>query len=144
MTQTRLNHSQELRDRIAHPNNTPTKLYTLFLPLHHNNGLPMQPERLNWAQREISRYAGGLTKFAPSVGFWVDPTAKVYRDLVVSLQTVAPTGPEAEAWFARLAAEMAVVLEQQHIFLFIQPVWLLEPFISQATPRKGEGLNGSN
>jgi hypothetical protein len=136
--------SQERPHRIANLNSAPGTLYTLFLPLNHNNGRRIAAQRLGWAQREIMRYAGGLTRLAPSVGFWIGPSAKVYRDTVLPIQTVAHSGPQAEAWFTRLAAEMAIILKQHQIFLFAQPVWLLESVIPQVTPWKGEELNGSN
>ena len=112
---------------IAKPGGNPATLYTIILPLNHNDGRRMQPERLIWAQREILYYAGGLTECSPGVGLWLDKDAKVYRDLVLPIQTVAPTGPEAEAWFAHLAAKMAVRLDQHRLFIFTQPVWQLQP-----------------
>ena len=120
-------HTQEHLGEMANLKGTPATLYTLFLPLNHNDGRRMQPERLIWAQRKILRYTGGLTECARGVGLWLDEAAKVYRDSVLPIQTVAPTGPEAEAWFAHLAAEMAVVLDQHQLFIFTQPVWQLQP-----------------
>lgn len=114
------------KDQIGNLIGTPATLYILFLPLHYNDGRRIQPARLSLAQREILRYAGGLTRFSPCVGFWIDRTARAYRDLVLPVQTVVSTSPEADTWFAHLAAKMALLLEQQQIFLFAQPVMLIE------------------
>ncbi len=103
-----------------------TTLYTLFLPMNHNNGHPMQPERLCWAQQELVQFAGGLTCYPPSQGLWVNHTMTVFKDLVLPIQSVVPASADADRYFARLAAEMARVLEQQQIFVFTQPVQLLE------------------
>jgi hypothetical protein len=118
---------QKQHDQRGQPNGSHNTLYTLFLPMNHNNGHPMQPERLHWAQQAIVRFAGGLTCFEPSLGFWVSPALTTVRDFVLPVQSIVASGPEAERYFLRLAAEMAHVLEQQQIFVFTQPVQLLEP-----------------
>lgn len=105
----------------------PASLYTLFLPLNHNDGRGMQSDRLKWAQEEILNYGVGLTLGSPGIGLWPDRTGKVCRDRMLPLQAVASIGPEAEIWFAHLAAQLAVVLEQHQIFLFAQPVYLVKP-----------------
>jgi len=104
----------------------PTTLYTLFLPLNTNGDRRMQREQLHWVQSEILRYAGGLTRYPSSNGAWGDRAARAYRDLVSPIQSAAPLGPEAEAWFVSLAAKVALELEQQQILSLAQPVWLLQ------------------
>lgn len=121
-----MSHNRQGQNRID-MSGISAALYTLFLPLNHNNGRLMQAGRLNWVQREILRYTGGLTRFPPGTGYWVDHTAKIFRDQVMPIQVVTSADPEVEAWFAHQAAEMAVVLQQQQIFLFAQPIWRLEP-----------------
>jgi hypothetical protein len=102
-----------------------TTLYTLFLPLNDNSGVPLPPERLHWAQQELVHFAGGLTCYEPSLGLWVHQET-VYRDYVLPVQSVVPAGPEAEAYFIRLAGGLARLLEQQQIFVFTQPVQLID------------------
>jgi hypothetical protein len=113
-------HDQQEQQTGSH-----TTLYTLFLPMNQNNGHPMPPEQVHWAQQELLQFAGGLTCYPPSLGVWVHE-ATVYRDYVLPVQSVVPTGPAAEAYFIRLAAELARLLEKQQLFVFTQPVQLLE------------------
>jgi hypothetical protein len=101
-------------------------LYNLFIPLNHNGGRPMQPERLNWVEEEIRAYAGGLTAYAPGMGFWTCQTSRIYQDLVLPVQVVAPLVSETDAWFADFVTQMAIVLEQRSIFIFCHPVYLLK------------------
>jgi hypothetical protein len=109
------------------PGGLPFTLYTLFLPLNHNNGCPVQPERLTWALREILRRSPGLTQFPVGQGLWIDQAANLYRDLIVPIQVALPLEQEGtEVWFANLASELAVVLEQHQIFLFAQTISMIE------------------
>jgi hypothetical protein len=121
-----MNQLPNLSHHLYQPNSQ-TTLYTFFLPLRHNDGSLMQRDRLHRVQHEALCYAGGLTKQHPGVGFWVAPTSKVYRDLVLPLQILAPTTPETESWFLRWAAEAAFLLEQHRLFCFSQPIWPLSP-----------------
>ena len=67
----------------------------------------MQPERLNWALREILRRSSGLTQFPPGQGLWVDQTAHLYRDLVVPIQVALPLEQEGnEVWFEGAVSPM--------------------------------------
>ena len=100
-------------------------LITIYLPLHYNNGDPMDPQRLEWALDMLLKRFGGLTRYQPGVGFWVGPAQKVFRDSVLPVLVVAPAGPETSAWFSTLAANLAVLLEQSEIFLFALPVLLV-------------------
>jgi len=96
----------------SHWRKTPAMLYTTYLPLHHNDRSPMQTERLQHAQHEILRYASGLTRYAPGIGYWLSPTLGLCRDLVLPLQVVVPAASETAAWFIQWVVEMAVLLEQ--------------------------------
>jgi hypothetical protein len=102
---------------------TPATLYSLFVPLSYNSGARVPKEQVNWVLSRIVRYAGGLTKHAPGVGLWVSPSAQVIRDQVLPIQIVVPPSQEAEHWFTCFAAEVAVVFEQECIFMVAQPLW---------------------
>ncbi len=52
-------HVQMELDWVEQSDGSQTTLYTLFLPMNHNNGAPMQPARLRWAQQEVVQFAGG-------------------------------------------------------------------------------------
>jgi hypothetical protein len=45
---------------------------------------------------------------------------------VLPVQAVVPPSQEAERWFTCFAAEMALVFEQECIFMAAQPLWLME------------------
>lgn len=101
-------------------------LYTVYLPLNGNDGQPIAASRLNWARSEIVRYAGGCTVLPASDGLWVADGGQVYLDRVVPILVVAPAGPETEWFFRRLAAELAILLEQHEIFIHRTPVSVVE------------------
>lgn len=117
---------QETQNQIATPNGIPTTLYTLFPALGQKDVFRNQPAWLDWAQREFLHYAGGLTRFQCAIGFWIDPSGRVYRDVVIPFQVVAPIGQKTEDWFISRAGEMAVMLGEQQIFLIAQTVWRME------------------
>lgn len=107
-------------------NGIPATLYTLFVPLNSNDGRPMPQPRLSWVQAQILHFARGLTTLFPGTGFWVNH-AELYKDRILPVQVVTPTDPEADDRFARLVVDMTLVMKQEQIFLFAQPVLLLEP-----------------
>src|SRR5689334_752580 len=90
-------------------------LYTIFLPLTDNNGNPIEPALLDKVQDEIVTAVGGLTRYAPGVGLWIDPTATLYRDLVMPIQVLAPDDVETRALIVQQIAKMAALLEQKQI-----------------------------
>src|SRR5690242_12775401 len=110
--------THEQRPNLSDPAR-PSTLYTLFLPLNHNDGRRMQPERLRTAVGEALRFSGGLTRHYPGIGFWLGPD-RVYRDLVLPIQVVTPAGSEADTLFLNWSITMAGLLEQHQIFLFSQ------------------------
>ena len=102
--------------------------YTLFVPLTQNNGHHQPSERLNWIEQELMKRADGLTRYYPGHGLWVpSTTTTVCRDEIVPFHIVTANGPETETWLVELAAEIARVFEQDEVFVFTQPVWLLAP-----------------
>ncbi len=126
----------EVQARKVTLTRTPATLYTIFLPLKHNDGRVIQPVDMHWAQMEILHYASGLTRFSPCIGFWIE-NPKVYRDLILPIQVALPPGPEAEAWFVRHASKMASVFEQKQIFLLAQSVSILEFSLEQLPVKLG-------
>jgi hypothetical protein len=126
---------------------SPYTRYTVFVPLNHNDGHHMQEKRLEWILDRINSFAGGLTIFPFVIGFWVDARNKVIQDLLMLVQVVVVTDPVAEVFFTRLASELAVILEQQQIFIIAQPVHvvesisLLEPSESAELLRDGKTGN---
>jgi hypothetical protein len=103
----------------------PALAFTLVVPLADNDGQPLAPEHLAWAKQEVSHYAGGLTQYASSEGIWIDETGRRYKDPIQIHQFVVPTAAAVEGWLAGFALELARRCQQQAIFLFTQPVWIL-------------------
>jgi hypothetical protein len=67
------------------------------------------------------------------MGSWTCQASRVYRDLVLPVQVVAPLASETDDWFADLAAQMALVLDQRAVFIFCQPVYLVrEMWLSES------------
>ena len=96
---------------------------TIFLPADHNDGSPQVPAQLLKAEQAILDFAGGLTRYPPSVGYWVDAYGQTCHDRVIQITVVAPADSETVAFFSELAAELATYLNQQMIFWFASPVW---------------------
>ncbi len=102
-------------------------LYTFHVPLHHNDGYPMQPERLMWFQSEVLRIGGGLFRFPSGAGVWIDEAARVYRDVMMPVWVAASAAPEVEAKVINLAVAMRGVFEQKQVFVSAWAVDLVEP-----------------
>jgi hypothetical protein len=101
-------------------------LYTIYLPLNHNNGKPLLVSRLRWARDEIARFVGGCTLLPPGDGLWIADGGQVYLDRVLPILVVASANPETEWFFRRLAGELAVLLKQHEIFIHRTPVSVVD------------------
>lgn len=100
--------------------------YTLYLPMTVHGGELAPPSMFQWAEQEITQEAGGLTRYHPGAGLWISPTTRVRtQDFILPYHIVAPRDPATHARLIALKAEIARVFEQEEIFLFTQPVWLL-------------------
>lgn len=120
----------------------PQTHYTVFAPLTQNDGRPQPPERLAWLEGELVNRAGGLTRYSPGHGLWVPPLSTVLcRDEVVPFHVVTANGPETERWLVTLMAEIARVFEQADVFVFAQPVWLLDTVPLATLGRVPEALS---
>ena len=112
--------------------------YTLFVPLTQNDGSQQPIARIEWVEGELVKRAGGLTRYYPGHGLWVPPMRNdIYRDVIIPFHVVTPEKGQTDAWLVDLAAEIAQVFEQTEIFVFEQPVWLLE---HEKTPGQHAGI----
>lgn len=102
-------------------------LWTVYLPLNDNDGQPLATEQLSWARDEIARFAGGCTLLPASDGLWIGDDARTYCDRVLPIQVVALAEPESQWFFAGLAAQLALLLEQEVIFVHCTPVTVVTP-----------------
>ena len=107
-------------------------LYTLYLPVHGADGIPISERFVQRIGERVARYTGGFTLLSPGLGMWIDAAGEVCRDLVTPLVAVAAAGPESERFFARLAADLAVELQQREVFIHAIPAAVVVP--DAATP----------
>ncbi len=101
------------------------ELYFLFLTVTGNDGRNLPAQSLDWAREQLAHFAGGLTVLPLSDGLWVSDNGQVVYDDVEPLLVAMPAGRESEAWMVRFASELAVLLEQQAVFLTRIPVTVL-------------------
>jgi hypothetical protein len=107
-------------------NSVSRALFSVYLPLTTNDGRPQPMSRLHYARDRIVAFAGGCTVLPTSEGLWVNEEGTLCRDLVVPLLVLAPAGVKSEQFFGRLAAELALLLEQQEIFVTWTPAATIE------------------
>lgn len=108
-------------------------LFTLYLPVHGADGEPLPPRFVQRIGERVARYTGGFTLLSPSVGMWIDADGEVCRDLVSPLLAVAAAGPESERFFTRLAADLAMELQQREVFVHSIAAEVAAPDVTPAT-----------
>jgi hypothetical protein len=81
--------------------------YELYVPLHYNDGRPIQADKLTELKRRLVAKFGGLTHFPQeNEGMWKFGSF-TFRDRIVILRVLAADPTEAEGFF-RAAAEAPV------------------------------------
>jgi len=96
-------------------------LFTLFLPLQYNDGTPIPSDQLDQIKQDILDRAGGLSQLSPGTGLWISSKRPAARDMVLPIQIVMDTSIETLAWLVDFTIQVAVILDQDKIFLVAQP-----------------------
>lgn len=100
--------------------------YDLFVPLHYNDGTPIEPEKIaRLKQRLIERF-GGLTHFPQSnEGFW--KVGRVtFRDRIIILRVLADASDAgAECFLLSLKEEMTRAWHQEEVLVVARDVSVL-------------------
>jgi hypothetical protein len=101
---------------------SPMLEYELYVPLHYNDGRPIDPEKLRALKRRLVDEFGGLTHFQQeNEGLWKigDHT---FRDRVEILRVLVSDEAAARKYFTRLKADLIREWQQQDFLIVTRQV----------------------
>jgi hypothetical protein len=99
--------------------------YELYLPLHHNDGRPIDPEKLKDLKKRLVDEFGGLTHFRQeNEGLW-KIGEHTFRDRVEIVRVLASNEASAQKYFAKLKADLTRDLNQQDFLIVSRQVTAL-------------------
>ncbi len=91
--------------------------YELYLPLHYNDGRPIDPEKLKNLKRRLVDEFGGLTHFRQeNEGLW-KIGEHTFRDRIEIVRVLASDEVSAQAYFTRLKADLTREWSQQDFLI---------------------------
>ena len=96
--------------------------YELYLPLHYNDGRPIDPEKLKNLKKRLVDEFGGLTHFRQeNEGLWKigDHT---FRDRVEIVRVLASDEVSAQKYFAQLKSDLTRDWNQQDFLIVSRAV----------------------
>lgn len=102
-------------------------MYTLYAPLTDNNGSPFPPDVLRRVSARITAQIGGCTIYPASIGIWIDRTGRSRNDVIAPMVAIALDGSEHLGFFVGFAAQLALELDQDEVFVTYQPVTVVPP-----------------
>ena len=99
--------------------------YDVYIPLHYNDGRPVEVEKIAHLKNRLHARFGGLTFFPQqNEGIW--QIGKVtFRDSIVILRILAEETRPARAFFQSLKQELEVELQQEEILVVERKVEVL-------------------
>jgi hypothetical protein len=93
------------------------KEYDLFIPLYHNDGRPIEPQKFQDLQQQLLDQFGGLTFFPqPNEGFWT-MAGVTYRDAIVIYRVITSDEPAARQFLANIKERLKEELRQEAILI---------------------------
>src|SRR5688572_17083964 len=96
--------------------------YDLYVPLHYNDGRPIEDEKLAALKRRLVEEFGGLTHFPQeNEGLW-KVGGFTFRDKIVILRVLASDALEAQTFFADLKREMQQAWAQEDVLIVVRDV----------------------
>jgi hypothetical protein len=99
--------------------------YELYLPLHHNDGRPIDPEKLKDLKKRLVDEFGGLTHFRQeNEGLW-KIGEHTFRDRVEIVRVLASNEVSAQKYFVQLKADLARDWNQQDFLIVSRQVTAL-------------------
>ena len=99
--------------------------YELYLPLHHNDGRPIDPGKLRDLKKRLVDEFGGLTHFQQeNEGLW-KIGEHTFRDRIEILRVLASDEVSAQQYFAQLKADLRRELDQQDFLIVSRQVTAL-------------------
>lgn len=96
--------------------------YELYLPLHHNDGRPIDPEKLKNLKGRLVDEFGGLTHFQQeNEGLW-KIGEHTFRDRIEIVRVLASDETSAQKYFAQLKSDLARDWNQQDFLIVSRQV----------------------
>jgi hypothetical protein len=98
------------------------KEYEIYVPLHDNDGMPIDSEKLAALKRRLVDQFGGLTHFPQeNEGLW-KVGGFTFRDKIVILRVLAADPLKAQMFFAQIKKEMKQTWDQEDILIVARDV----------------------
>ena len=98
------------------------KEYDIFVPLHNNDGTPIDPARLSALKKRLVDYFGGLTHFPQeNEGFW-KIGGFTFRDRIVILRVLTDDPLKAQMFFAQIKKEIKQHWGQEDVLIVVRDV----------------------
>lgn len=96
--------------------------YELYLPLHYNDGQPIEGEKLAEVKQQLAAEFGGLTYFPQeNEGLW-KVGAFTFRDRIVILRIISTDLLKAAAFFAKLKEHIKKEWQQTDVLIVSRDV----------------------
>jgi len=100
----------------------PMKEYDIYVPLHNNDGSPIDAAKLSALKKRLVDQFGGLTHFPQeNEGFWKvgDFT---FRDRIVILRVLTGDPLKAQMFFAQVKKELKHSWGQEDVLIVVRDV----------------------
>ena len=98
------------------------KEYDIYVPLHNNDGTPVDPEKLAALKTRLVDQFGGLTHFPQeNEGLW-KVGGFTFRDRIVILRVLAADPLKAQMFFAQLKKEIKQSWAQEDVLIVAREV----------------------
>jgi hypothetical protein len=96
--------------------------YELYVPLHYNDGRPVEVDKLTQLKRRLVAKFGGLTHFPQeNEGLWKFGSF-TFRDRIVILRVLTQDPDEAENFFRALKEDLKRDWEQNDVLIVARDV----------------------
>ncbi len=96
--------------------------YELYVPLHYNDGRPIEPEKLSRLKARLVQEFGGLTHFPQeNEGLW-KVGSYTFRDRIVIFRVLASDYPKAERFFSQLKEDLKRDWAQNDVLIVARSV----------------------
>jgi hypothetical protein len=98
------------------------KEYDIYVPLHNNDGSPIDPSKLSALKKRLVDQFGGLTHFPQeNEGFWKMGNI-TFRDRVVILRVLTGDPLKAQMFFAQVKKELKQTWGQEDVLIVVRDV----------------------
>ena len=98
------------------------KEYDLYLPLHHNDGRPIEWHKIHDLKHRLANEFGGLTHFPQAnEGVW-KLGGVTFRDKIVILRVLSDETEKAAHFFSELKKELCREWDQEDVLIVARDV----------------------